>query len=122
MADDSPDDNNNDNNDNDAGEPEGGDKGDKGDKKASKEVVEELNSGFDEVAAMAGEVGKRVGQVAGASYDEAKEQWKRLEPQVKEKLKTAKETLNDVTDSAAKELTGLFGELKTSLKSLRKKL
>ena len=99
----------------DAGEAEG-------EKKASKETVEELSNGFDEVAAMAGDVGKRVGEVAGATYDEAKEQWKRLEPEVKEKLKTAKETLSDVSESAAKELTGLFGDLKSSLQSLRKKL
>jgi ElaB/YqjD/DUF883 family membrane-anchored ribosome-binding protein len=103
---------------------DGKDKSDEeqGEKKASKEVVEELNSGFDEVAAMATDVGRKVGQLAGEGYQEAKEQWKKLEPHVKEKLGTAKETLNDVTDSAAKELKGLFGELKTSLNNFRKKL
>ncbi len=96
--------------------------GEQGQKKASKEVVEELNSGFDEVAAMATEVGRKVGQIAGEGYHEAKEQWKKLEPHVKEKLGVAKETLEDVTESAAKELKGLFGELKSSLGNLRKKL
>ena len=93
-----------------------------GDKKASKEVVEELNSGFDEVAAIASDVAGKVGQLAGEGYHEAKEQWKKLEPHVKEKLGTAKETLNDVSDSAAKELKSLFGNLKSSLNDLRKKL
>ena len=60
-----------------------------GDKKASKEVVEELNSGFDEVAAIASDVAGKVGALAGEGYHEAKEQWKKLEPHVKEKLGTA---------------------------------
>ena len=92
------------------------------DKKASKEVIEQLNSGFDEVSAMVGEIGHKVTQAAGEGYEEAKAQWKKMEPTVKEKLATAKETLDDVSESAAKELKGLFGNLKTSLDSLRKKL
>ncbi len=71
---------------------------------------------------MAGDLGERLGGAATEVSAEAKQKWQEMEPQVKEKLKTAEKTLEQVTDTAAVQLKGLFGELKTSLQSLKDKL
>ncbi len=100
--------------------PEDGD--DRGEDKPGNDILGQLEGGLEELKTMASELGDKLGSAATEVSDEAKETWKKMEPQVKDKLKTAESTLADVTDSAAVQLKGLFGELKTSLKSLKDKL
>ncbi len=81
-----------------------------------------IESGIEEIRQMATELGSKLGVAASGASSEAKEQWKKLEPKVKEKLKQAEAGLGQVTGQAAVELKGLFGELKSSLKSLKDKI
>ncbi len=85
-------------------------------------LLEQLEEGLGELKTMAGQLGERLGGAATEVSSEAKDTWQKMEPQVKEKLKTAEQTLEQVTETAAVQLKGLFGELKTSLQSLKDKL
>lgn len=89
---------------------------------AGADFIGQLEEGIDEIKTMAGELGMKLGGAATDVSAEAKETWKKVEPQVKEGLKTAEATLGVATEVAAVQLKGLFGELKTSLKSLKDKL
>ena len=89
---------------------------------ASADFIGQLEEGIDEIKTMAGELGQKLGGAATDVSAEAKETWKKMEPQVKEGLKSAEATLGVATEVAAVQLKGLFGELKTSLKSLKDKL
>jgi uncharacterized protein YukE len=86
------------------------------------DLLGQLENGLGELKTMAGELGERIGGAATEVSAEAKETWQKMEPQVKEKLKTAEQTLEQVTDTAAEQLKGLFGELKSSMQSLKDKL
>jgi gas vesicle protein len=90
--------------------------------KAKGELRGQLEEGLGELKTMAGDLGLRLSGAATEVSAEAKETWKKMEPQVKEKLKTAEQTLEQVTDTAAEQLKGLFGELKASMQSLKDKL
>ncbi len=90
--------------------------------KAKKELLGQLEDGLGELKTMAGDLGERLSGAATEVSAEAKETWQKMEPGVKEKLKTAEQTLEQVTDTAAEQLKGLFGELKSSMQSLKDKL
>lgn len=90
--------------------------------KAKKELLGQLEEGLGELKTMAEDLGERLSGAATEVSAEAKETWQKMEPGVKEKLKTAEETLGQVTDTAAEQLKGLFGELKSSMRSLKDKL
>jgi len=87
-----------------------------------RDLVGQLENGLGELKTMATELGDKLSDAATEVSAEAKETWEKMEPQVKEKLKTAEETLGQVTDTAAVQLKGLFGELKSSMQSLKDKL
>lgn len=86
------------------------------------DLIGQLEEGLGELKTMAGDLGTRLSGAATEVSAEAKETWQKMEPQVKEKLKTAEQTLEQVTDTAAVQLKGLFGELKSSMQSLKDKL
>lgn len=90
--------------------------------KAKSDLLGQLEDGLGELKTMAGDLGERLSGAATEVSSEAKETWKKMEPDVKEKLKTAEQTLGQVTDTAAEQLKGLFGELKSSMQSLKDKL
>lgn len=90
--------------------------------KAKSDLLSQLEDGLGELKTMAGDLGERLSGAATEVSSEAKETWKKMEPEVKEKLKTAEKTLEQVTDTAAEQLKGLFGELKSSMQSLKDKL
>ncbi|MBV1859478.1 MAG: hypothetical protein KUG77_13785 [Nannocystaceae bacterium] len=90
--------------------------------KSKNDLREQLESGLGELKTMAGDLGERLSGAATEVSAEAKETWQKMEPSVKEKLKTAEQTLGQVTDTAAEQLKGLFGELKSSMQSLKDKL
>ncbi len=85
-------------------------------------VKEQLEAGLEEVKQIAADLGMKLGAAASDASTEAKEGWKKMEPQVKEKLKTAEATLGEVTDVAAEQLKGLFGELKSSFQKVKEKM
>jgi len=85
-------------------------------------LLGQLEDGLGELKNMANELGERLSGAATGVSSEARERWKKMEPQVKEKLQDAERTLEDVSDSAAAQLKGLFGELKSSMQSLKDKL
>ena len=86
------------------------------------DLLGQLEAGLGELTSMAGDLGERLSGAASDVSAEAKDTWVKMEPQVKEKLKTAEETLEGVTEVAAEQLKGLFGELKSSMQSLKDKL
>lgn len=90
--------------------------------KPKSDLLGQLETGLGELKSMAGELGDRLSGAASDVSSEAKETWVKMEPQVKEKLKSAEETLEGVTEVAAEQLKGLFGELKSSMQSLKDKL
>ncbi len=96
--------------------------GEKTETKPKGDLLGQLEAGLGELKTMAGELGERLSGAATEVSSEAKETWQKMEPQVKEKLKTAEQTLGEVTEVAAVQLKGLFGELKASMQSLKDKL
>lgn len=90
--------------------------------KPKSDLLNQLEAGLGELKTMAGELGDRLSGAATDVSSEAKEKWQKMEPQVKEKLKNAEQTLEEVTEVAAVQLKGLFGELKNSMQSLKDKL
>lgn len=90
--------------------------------KPKSDLLGQLEEGLGELKTMAGELGDRLSTGATEVSAEAKETWQKMEPQVKEKLKNAEQTLGEVTEVAAEQLKGLFGELKSSMQSLKDKL
>lgn len=89
---------------------------------ASSGLKEQLEAGLEEVKTIATDLGLRLGAAAGGASVEAQEGWKKIEPQVKEKLKVAEAALGEVTDAAAEQLKGLFGELKSSFNKVKEKM
>ncbi len=90
--------------------------------KPKSDLLGQLEMGLGELKSMAGELGDRLSGAASDVSSEAKETWEKMEPQVRAKLKNAEETLEGVTEVAAEQLKGLFGELKSSMQSLKNKL
>lgn len=95
---------------------------DETDGKPKNDLLGQLEAGLGELKTMAGDLGERLSGAATGVSSEAKETWQKMEPQVKEKLKNAEQTLGEVTEVAAVQLKGLFGELKSSMQSLKDKL
>lgn len=78
----------------------------------------QLESHLDDAKAMGKDIKERLSGAGKRASDEAKETWKKLEPQ----LENAEKTLRNAADDAVESLQGMFGELKGQLGKLRDKL
>lgn len=82
----------------------------------------QLDESLGELKVMGNDIRQRLEKAGKSAGTEAKEAWKKLEPQ----LHTAEEKLVEVTDEAVdqvrEQLKGLFGRLQGSLENLRDKL
>lgn len=78
----------------------------------------QLEQSLLELQALGQQVSQKVGDVAKDAHGEARKAWHELEPRLGE----AETKLREATDDAALQLQGMFGELKSSLSSLRDKL
>lgn len=92
------------------GEAEGAD--------AKPEWRTQLESHLDDAKAMGKDIKERLSGAGKRASEEAKETWKKLEPQ----LENAEKTLRGAADDAVESLQGMFGELKGQLGKLRDKL
>ena len=77
-----------------------------------------LEAHLAEAKTIAGDIRGKLSEAGKRASEEARETWKKLEPQ----LGTAEESLRAATDDAVESLKGVFGELKGSLSKLRDKL
>lgn len=78
----------------------------------------QLDDSLGDLKTMAGDIRERLQRAGKSAQAEAKETWKKLEPQVH----AAEEKLTEATDEAVQQLKGLFGQLQGKLANLRDKL
>lgn len=78
----------------------------------------QLETHLDDAKAMGKDIKERLSGAGKRATEEAKETWKKLEPQ----LENAEKTLRNAADDAVESLQGMFGELKGQLGKLRDKL
>ena len=78
----------------------------------------QLESHLDDAKAVGKDIKERLSGAGKRASDEAKETWKKLEPQIE----NAEKTLRSAADDAVESLQGMFGDLKGQLNKLRDKL
>ena len=83
-----------------------------------KDWKQQLEGSLDDLKAMGKDIAERLETTGRGAMDEAKETWKKLEPQ----LGQAEETLRHAGEDAVDHVKGLFGKLEGSLKKLRDKM
>jgi ElaB/YqjD/DUF883 family membrane-anchored ribosome-binding protein len=79
---------------------------------------QQLESSLGDLQGLGNEIKTRLGKAGHTAQGEAKEVWRKLEPQIG----AAEKTLVDATDEAVEQLQGLFGRLQGKLADLRDKL
>src|SRR5688572_23132332 len=78
----------------------------------------QLESSLGDLKSMGNDIRQRLEQAGKSAHSEAKDAWKKLEPQ----LGAAEAKLVEATDEAVEQIKGLFGKLRGSLENLRGKL
>jgi ElaB/YqjD/DUF883 family membrane-anchored ribosome-binding protein len=78
----------------------------------------QLESSFGDLRELGTDIRGRLEKAGHTAQTEAKETWKKLEPQ----LEAAEKKVREATDDAVEQLEGLFGRLKGSLQNLRGKV
>ncbi len=82
------------------------------------DLRKQLEATLGELKAMGSEIADKLGAHAKEAKEEAKNAWKKLQPQ----LANAESQLEKATDTAAEQLQHVLGELKNKFRALRDKL
>lgn len=86
------------------------------------EMKKQLEHTLGEIRTLANDIREKLGTKTAGAREEAHAAWAKLEAEVKEKLEVADRELQFVSETAGKQLKVIYGDLKTSLKSLRERL
>jgi ElaB/YqjD/DUF883 family membrane-anchored ribosome-binding protein len=82
----------------------------------------QLDESLGDLKSAAEDIRERLERAGKTAHTEARETWKKLEPQIQSGIHTAEEKLTEATDEAVEQLKGLFGRLQGKLVNLRDKL